>query len=67
MTQKRRLKQLEQKVAPEEPLMTFKIAIPPEGCTQQEYDEWARQRQAECDARGTFCFTLNLGDCIVNP
>ncbi len=67
MTKQRRLERLEQSIAPEEPPMTFTLTVPPVGLTREQYNEWHRQRRAECEARGVFCFTLNLGDCNVRP
>lgn len=58
-----RLERIHQPV--EEPRHVFKIVHPPKGLTQEQENQWRERQQRECEARGVFFFTLDLGAAAV--
>ena len=63
---KRRVERLEGVHQPEREPFVFTFAPePPDGLTEAEQDEWRAEQQRECEARGVFWFTLDLGAAAV--
>ena len=65
MSMEHRIDRLERIHHPEEESFTFTIAKPPEGLTEAQEEEWREEHRRDCEARGVFFFTLDLGAATV--
>ena len=67
MSQKHRIERLEDQCRAHEdkPPFVFTFMRPPKGLTPEQEEEWREERRRDCEARGVFFFTLNLGAAAV--
>jgi hypothetical protein len=65
MSANRRLDEIERRLGGGDARPTFQIVVPPPGLTDEEHDCWHAEHKREADARGEYCFTLDLGASVV--